>query len=50
MKFAIVNGERQEARPGLPGTCEVTGLPLIAKCGTLRSSHWALIGEREPDS
>ncbi len=50
MKFALVNGERQEATPGLSGICEVTGLPVIAKCGTVRSSHWALIGERERDS
>lgn len=50
MKFAMVNGECQEAKPGLSGTCEVTGLPVIAKCGTVRSSHWALIGECERDS
>lgn len=50
MKYALVNGERQEAKSGLLGICEVTGLPVIAKCGTERSPHWALIGERELDS
>lgn len=50
MKHALVNGERQEAQSGLSGKCEITGLPVIAKCGTIRSPHWALIGERERDS
>lgn len=50
MKYALVNGERQEAQPGLTGKCEITGLPVIAKCGTVRSPHWALIGERDYDS
>lgn len=50
MKHALVKGERQEAQPGLTGKCEITGLPVIAKCGTVRSPHWALVGERNPDS
>ena len=50
MKYALVNGERQEAKPGLSGKCEITGLSVISKCGTVRSPHWALIGEHERDS
>ena len=50
MKYALVNNERQEAQPGLIGKCEITGLPVLAKCGTVRSPHWALIGEHGHDS
>jgi hypothetical protein len=33
MKYALVNGERQEAQPGLTGKCELHGCPVIVKCG-----------------
>jgi hypothetical protein len=36
MEYALVNGERQEAKPGLSGKCECCGDPIIAKCGDER--------------
>lgn len=41
MKFANVNGQRQEAQPRLSGACQVCGSPVIAKCGRVRVWHWA---------
>lgn len=41
MKYAIVNGQRQEAQPRLPGTCPCCDSPVIPKCGKIRMHHWA---------
>jgi hypothetical protein len=43
MKFALVEGERREAQPGLSGKCPDCGNAVIAKCGELRLRvwHWA---------
>lgn len=41
MKFALVEGERREAQPGLSGKCPVCGHAMIAKCGEHRVPHWA---------
>jgi hypothetical protein len=41
MKFAIVEGERREAEPGLSATCVGCGKATVAKCGELRVWHWA---------
>jgi competence protein CoiA len=41
MKFAFVEGKRQEAQPGLPGECPVCDAAMIAKCGNVRAPHWA---------
>ena len=41
MKFALVDGERREARHGLSGTCPLYGHAMIAKCGEHRVHHWA---------
>jgi len=41
MKYALVEGERREAQPGLSGNCRVCGNAVIAKCGPLRVWHWA---------
>jgi hypothetical protein len=41
MKFAIVEGERREAQPGLSGKCPGCGAVVIAKCGEVRIRHWA---------
>ena len=41
MKFALVEGERREAKPGLSGTCPLYGHAMIAKCGEERVPHWA---------
>jgi hypothetical protein len=40
MKFALVNGTRQEAQPGLSGACVGCGQTMIAKCGEVRVWHW----------
>lgn len=41
MKYAIVDGARQEASSGARGTCPVCGAVLIPKCGKIRVPHWA---------
>src|SRR5262249_46405857 len=41
MKFALVEGERREAKPGLSGKCPIHGHAMIAKCGEYRVNHWA---------
>ena len=41
MKYAIVEGKRREAEPGLQGECALCGHAMIAKCGRLRNPHWA---------
>ncbi len=41
MKFALVNNQRQEAKPKLKGICPVCNSPVIAKCGTIKAHHWA---------
>jgi hypothetical protein len=49
MKFALVNGQRQEALPTLSGTCPACGHPMLARCGEVRVSHWAHRGSRSCD-
>ena len=46
MKFAIVNGQRQEARSNLSGECPGCGRPMVARCGEIRVRHWAHKGRR----
>ena len=41
MRYALVNGEKQEASKGAKGRCLCCGADVIAKCGEIRSSHWA---------
>lgn len=41
MKYAIVNGDLQEAQPDLSGICKHCGSPTIAKCGRVKVGHWA---------
>lgn len=41
MRFALVNGQRQEAQPNLSGECPGCGHPMVAKCGEVRVRHWA---------
>jgi competence protein CoiA len=41
MRFALVNGERQEPQPKLKGECPCCGKPMIARCGPVRVWHWA---------
>ena len=41
MKFALVNGDKTEAQPGLRGTCEHCQSDMITKCGQVKIWHWA---------
>lgn len=50
MKFALVNGNREEAQPDLSATCPACGDPMAAKCGEIRTWHWAHQGRRRCDS
>jgi len=49
MKFALFNGQRQEARPNLSGKCPTCGHPMVAKCGEVKIWHWAHQGSRPCD-
>jgi hypothetical protein len=49
MKFAVINGQRQEAQPNLSGKCPSCGHPMVAKCGEMRIWHWAHQGRRVCD-
>ena len=49
MKFALVNGERQEAQPNLSGNCPACEQAMIAKCGEVKIRHWAHKGRRTCD-
>lgn len=46
MKFALINGQRQEAQPSLSGQCPVCDQVMIAKCGEVKIWHWAHKGRR----
>src|SRR5687767_1129096 len=50
MKFALLEGQRQEARPNLSGRCPSCERPMVAKCGEERTWHWAHQGSRICDS
>jgi hypothetical protein len=41
MKFALVNGQRNEAQKGLRGICVNCQSDMVAKCGQVKVSHWA---------
>lgn len=49
MKFADIQGQRQEARPGHSGMCPSCGAAVVAKCGDHRVWHWAHRGVRMCD-
>lgn len=49
MKYAIVNGEQQEAQTGVVGTCPGCSSPLVAKCGNIKIHHWAHKGKLDCD-
>lgn len=49
MKFALISGERREAEPGLTGECPVHGHTMVARCGDLRTWHWAHTGSLSCD-
>jgi len=48
MEFALVNGSRAEAQPGLQGTCAFCQSDTFARCGTERIWHWAHKGKCDP--
>ncbi|MBS1527035.1 MAG: competence protein [Bacteroidetes bacterium] len=41
MRFALINEERLEAKPGLRAVCPCCLHAVIAKCGSQRLHHWA---------
>ena len=47
MKLALVNGIKQEATKGTTGQCLCCGADVIAKCGKIRSNHWAHKNNKE---
>lgn len=49
MKFALVNGQRQEAQRNLSSKCPACGHPMVAKCGEFKIWHWAHKGSRSCD-
>jgi competence protein CoiA len=49
MKFAVVNGERQQAQPDLSGACPACARPMVARCGEIKVWHWAHQGTRVCD-
>ena len=49
MKFALVNGEKQEAAKGAKGVCQICGSEVIARCGEVKINHWAHKGNRNCD-
>jgi hypothetical protein len=46
MKYALANGQRQEAQPNLSGECLGCGRAMVARCGEVRVHHWAHRGRR----
>jgi hypothetical protein len=46
MKYALVDGQRQEPQPGLSGICPNCTWPMVAKCGDINIWHWAHRGGR----
>ena len=41
MKFALVDGIKTEAKPGLIAQCPSCGSELIPRCGNIKIHHWA---------
>ena len=41
MKYAILDGNKAEAKPGLKGQCPSCGSELIPRCGNIKIHHWA---------
>ncbi|MEQ1935327.1 MAG: hypothetical protein ABL962_15820 [Fimbriimonadaceae bacterium] len=48
-KFALVDGVRRVPEPGLLGKCPIYGHPMVAKCGKIRTHHWAHLGSPSCD-
>lgn len=50
MKFALINGVRQEPQPNLVAQCTVCGADVVSRCGEVRVWHWAHKATRNCDS
>lgn len=50
MQYALVNGQRQEAQPGLSGNCPGCSSDMVSKCGEQKIWHWAHRGQRNCDT
>lgn len=49
MKYALANGIRREAQPGISGECAGCGSSMVAKCGEVKIWHWSHKGTRTCD-
>ncbi len=49
MNYALVDGRKIAARPGLKGQCPVCGSEVSTKCGEIRVWHWAHTRRRACD-
>ena len=49
MQYALVDGQRSEARTGGRGTCPDCGAAMLAKCGTRVMHHWSHVSRRNCD-
>ncbi len=49
MKWALVDGQRQEANPDRLAICPACKSPVFARCGDIRIPHWAHRGKRDCD-
>lgn len=49
MQYAIIDGSRQAATPGLRGECAHCGAPVLSKCGDEKVWHWSHFGKRNCD-
>lgn len=49
MKFALINGIKEEATKGAKGLCPICDSELVAKCGEVKINHWAHKGKRMCD-
>lgn len=49
MQYAIVEGSRAAAAPGLRGECPHCGSPVLSKCGKQKIWHWSHLGKRQCD-
>ena len=49
MYYADVDGGRKTATPGSRGTCPGCGSEVLAKCGEIKSWHWAHAADAQCD-
>lgn len=50
MKFALVDGEKVEAKPGLHGICAYCLSETVAHCGSVKIWHWKHKSKKKCDS